>query len=179
MRSRYASTPAASPEASAEPPFHCPVCHRSIAAEARVSGGAVPPDLASLVTANTPGWEPRQGLCRDCARRFGSALDALRRHGISMESMPILPTPLRIGAPDAYRGRGVTIAFLDSGFYAHPDLVTPTNRILAYHSIFAADGDVTSLETNDVASWHGMMTSVVATGNGGLVAGFYRGIASE
>jgi serine protease AprX len=82
-------------------------------------------------------------------------------------------------ADDRFRGRGVTIAFLDSGFYAHPDLTTPTNRILAYHSIFTADGDLTSLETNDVASWHGMMTSVVATGNGGLVAGFYRGIASE
>jgi serine protease AprX len=73
----------------------------------------------------------------------------------------------------------VTIAFLDSGFYAHPDLTTPDNRILAYHSIFAAAGDQTSSMTNDVASWHGMMTSVVATGNGGLAEGFYRGIASE
>src|SRR5256886_8083606 len=35
------------------------------------------------------------------------------------------------------------------------------------------------METNDVASWHGMMTSVVAAGNGGLAGGFYRGIASE
>src|SRR5713101_10129998 len=132
MRSRYASTPAASPDAVAEPPFHCPVCHRSIAAEARVSGGAVPPDLASLVTANTPGWEPRLGLCRDCARRFSNALEALRRHSVSADAMPILPTPLRIGAPDEYRGRGVTIAFLDSGFFAHPDLVEPTDRIVHY-----------------------------------------------
>jgi len=35
------------------------------------------------------------------------------------------------------------------------------------------------LATNDAASWHGMMTSVVAAGDGGLVDGFYRGIASE
>src|SRR5262249_10277329 len=103
MRSRYASTPAASPDAAAERPFHCPVCHRSTAAEERVPGSEVAPELASLVTANTPGWEPRLGLCRDCARRFGSALDALRRHAVSAESMPILPTALRIGAPESLR----------------------------------------------------------------------------
>ena len=82
-------------------------------------------------------------------------------------------------ADERFTGRGVTIAFLDSGFYSHPDLTQPTNRILAYHSIFAEEGDETSLETNDVASWHGMMTSVVAAGNGGLAEGFYRGIASD
>src|SRR5437660_7755711 len=82
-------------------------------------------------------------------------------------------------ADERFTGCGVTVAFLDSGFYAHPDLTTPANRILAYHSIFAEEGDQTSLETNDVASWHGMMTSVVATGNGGLDDGFYRGIASD
>jgi serine protease AprX len=71
-------------------------------------------------------------------------------------------------ADERFTGRGVTMAFLDSGFYAHPDLTQPANRILAYHSIFSTDGDQTSLETNDVASWHGMMTSVVAAGNGGL-----------
>jgi serine protease AprX len=65
-------------------------------------------------------------------------------------------------ADERFTGRGVTMAFLDSGFYAHPDLTEPANRILAYHSIFSTDGDQTSLETNDVASWHGMMTSVVA-----------------
>ena len=51
------------------------------------------------------------------------------------------------------------------------------NRILAYHSIF--DGDPVTLESPDVASWHGMMTSVVAAGNGSLSQGFYRGIAPD
>jgi len=82
-------------------------------------------------------------------------------------------------ADERFTGRGVTIAFLDSGFYAHPDLTKPTNRIVAYHSIFGTEGDQTLLETNDVASWHGMMTSVVAAGNGELAGGFYRGIASD
>src|SRR5436309_11557965 len=91
----------------------------------------------------------------------------------------VLSTPLRMDADERFTGRGVTIAFLDSGFYAHPDLTKPYDRIVAYHSIFSTDGDLTSLDTNDVASWHGMMTSVVAAGNGQLDGGFYRGIASD
>lgn len=82
-------------------------------------------------------------------------------------------------ADERYTGRGVTIAFLDSGFYAHKDLIEPDNRILAYHNIFAPDDDVSALERSDVASWHGMMTSVVAAGNGHLSDGFYRSIAPE
>ena len=50
----------------------------------------------------------------------------------------MLPTPLRMDADERFTGRGVTIAFLDSGFYAHPDLTKPSNRIVAYKSIFSA-----------------------------------------
>ena len=90
-----------------------------------------------------------------------------------------LPTPLRLDADEDFRGRNVTIAFLDSGFYAHKDLTEPVNRIVAYHSIFAPEDDPTFLQTADVASWHGMMTSVVAAGNGYLSDGLYRSIAPE
>src|SRR6476661_6763313 len=90
-----------------------------------------------------------------------------------------LPVPVRMEADERYTGRGVTIAFLDSGFYAHNDLVEPVNRILAYHNIFEPAEDVSALQKSDVASWHGMMTSVVAAGNGHLSDGFYRSIASE
>ena len=90
-----------------------------------------------------------------------------------------LPVPVRMDADERYTGRGVTIAFLDSGFYAHKDLIEPNNRIVAYHNIFAAEDDPASLQRPDVASWHGMMTSVVAAGNGHLSDGFYRSIAPE
>jgi serine protease AprX len=90
-----------------------------------------------------------------------------------------LPVPVRMEADERYTGRGVTIAFLDSGFYAHKDLTEPINRILAYHNIFETTDDLASLKTHDVASWHGMMTSVVAAGNGHLSDGFYRSIAPE
>jgi serine protease AprX len=91
----------------------------------------------------------------------------------------ILPTPVRLGAPSGRTGRGVTIAFLDSGFYAHPDLVEPRDRILRYVDVNAPRARRADLERPDESSWHGMMTSVVACGNGWLSSGVYRGLASE
>ena len=90
-----------------------------------------------------------------------------------------LPVPVRMDADERFTGRGVTIAFLDSGFYAHKDLIEPDNRILAYHNIFEPEHDRSTLQKSDVASWHGMMTSVVAAGNGHLSDGYYRSIAPE
>jgi serine protease AprX len=98
---------------------------------------------------------------------------------IFADSDQALPTPLRMDADDRFTGSGVTIAFLDSGFYAHKDLTEPTNRIVGYHNIFTGNNDLRQLEKADVASWHGMMTSVVAAGNGHLSDGLYRGIAPE
>lgn len=96
-----------------------------------------------------------------------------------IEIEPALPVPVRMDADERFKGRGVTIAFLDSGFYAHKDLTEPDNRIVAYHNIFSPADDISSLQTHDVASWHGMMTSVVAAGNGFLSEGLYRSIAPE
>ncbi|HET9524648.1 MAG TPA: S8 family serine peptidase [Pyrinomonadaceae bacterium] len=107
--------------------------------------------------------------------------DALQPNTITtdVEISQALPTPLRLDADERFRGRDITIAFLDSGFYAHKDLTEPVNRIVAYHSIFPETDYPTSLQTPDVASWHGMMTSVVAAGNGHLSNGLYRSIAPE
>jgi serine protease AprX len=96
-----------------------------------------------------------------------------------IEIEPALPVPVRMDADERFKGRGVTIAFLDSGFYAHKDLTEPGNRIVAYHNIFSPADDSSSLQTHDVARWHGMMTSVVAAGNGFLSEGLYRSIAPE
>jgi serine protease AprX len=142
-----------------------------------VSGRDLEPEVATLIAANTPGWTAENGLCRECARRFARALDELRRHGAPPGA--ILPTPLRLGALDEYRGRGVTIAFLDSGFYAHPDLVDPADRILAYVDVTRTRRRGQDLRVPDESSWHGTMTSVVACGNGRLSGGLYRGVASE
>jgi len=156
----------------------CDVCGRVITGDL-LSISALPDSLQSIIKSNAAAAEPA-GICADCLEIFGRAQRQIESQGFIFEQNDfVLPTPLRMNADERFTGRGVTIAFLDSGFYAHPDLTTPVNRILAYQSIFAAEGDETSLETNDVASWHGMMTSVVAAGNGGLGGGFYRGISSE
>ncbi|MDZ4767908.1 MAG: S8 family serine peptidase [Chloroflexota bacterium] len=89
----------------------------------------------------------------------------------------LLPTPERMGAPHAYSGRGVVMAFVDSGFYMHTDLV---GRILVH--VDASTGHVVEqagvTEADDL-SWHGQMTSVIACGSGASSGGRYRGIASE
>src|SRR5712692_5741881 len=162
----------------ANPAIVCPVC------EGFAHGGLLPlrtlPDsLREIVSSNAASANADE-VCARCLELFSRAQRQTETHAAVFEQNDsVLPTPLRMDADERFTGRGVTIAFLDSGFYAHPDLTRPDNRILAYHSIFAADGDQTSLETADVASWHGMMTSVVAAGNGGLADGFYRGIASD
>src|SRR5262249_4593767 len=97
----------------------------------------------------------------------------------SNQNTPILPTQLRVGADEKFTGRGITIAFVDSGFSPHPDLTEPKNRVLHYTSLPDPQTADEDYHTVTAASWHGTMTTVVAAGNGRLSQGVYRGIASE
>jgi serine protease AprX len=102
------------------------------------------------------------------------------------------PRPIteRLDTDPRFTGRGITLALVDSGFWPHPDLVQPTNRITAW--VDAADDFVNAMRFSPDASpdwpgahagaafkWHGLMTSTVAAGNGWLSGGLYRGLASE
>jgi serine protease AprX len=91
----------------------------------------------------------------------------------------ILPVAERVGLDEKYAGRGVTIAFLDAGFYAHPDLMSPRTRIRAFHDVLSGENGIERLTTPNPSAWHGMMTSVVAAGNGSLSGGRYKGLAYE
>jgi serine protease AprX len=155
----------------------CPICARATA-HALTQPPELDDRIAALAAANTPGWQVEMGLCSECLTRFSEArqaLEALAAGGTTA----ILPTPLRLGAVDRFRGAGVTIAFLDSGFFAHPDLIEPETRILKYIDVTQRGARLRDLTRPDVSSWHGMMTSVVACGNGRLSDGLYRGLASE
>ena len=155
----------------------CPVCGRE-APNGLVSFDKLSDSLKVIVAANAPPGITE--VCPRCVELFERARVQLEEDSVVFEQGGhVLSTPLRMDTDERFTGRGITIAFLDSGFYAHPDLTEPRNRILAYHSIVAAEGDKTSLSQPDTASWHGMMTSVVAAGNGGLSHGFYRGIAPD
>ncbi|PYS95880.1 MAG: serine protease [Acidobacteria bacterium] len=153
----------------------CPVCSRE-AGEGLAPFERLPDELKRLVAANAPG--DVETVCVRCLELFERARVQLEKYAAVFEQgRYVLPTWLRLGADERFTGRGVTIAFLDSGFYQHPDLTTPESRILAYHNI--APRGTGTLESVDPASWHGMMTSVVAAGNGALSGGFFRGLAPD
>ncbi len=91
----------------------------------------------------------------------------------------VIPTYVRLDADPNFQGKGVTIAFLDSGFYPHADLVEPVSRVLVFKDV---TGETKPLDSHDMTEswqWHGTQTSVVAAGNGQLSDGMYKGLASE
>ncbi|MGH9842104.1 MAG: S8 family serine peptidase [Blastocatellia bacterium] len=100
-------------------------------------------------------------------------------HTHALNRFAVIPVAERLGADTTLAGRGVTIAFLDSGFYPHPDLVSPQNRILAYHDVTNPKARLDVEPPPQPWDWHGTQTSVTAAGNGFLSEGVYRGLASE
>src|SRR6185436_18404668 len=114
----------------------CPLCGRA-GKQSLPDGGEADESLISLILSNEPGWQVEQGLCPSCFDLFRGARDRLRANPTVFGDggYRILPTPLRVGADERFTGRGVTIAFLDSGFYFHPDLTQPHNRIKRYVNI--------------------------------------------
>lgn len=154
----------------------CDVCSRDVRGEF-VSLSTLADDLAKLIRANSPGANDCEEVCGRCARLFERAKEQIVKDAaVQKDGSHVLSTPLRLDADERFTGKGVTIAFLDSGFYPHVDL---KDRIVAYRNLLDRDGDLSSLLEPDVASWHGMMTSVVAAGDGSLSNGFYRGIAPD
>lgn len=158
----------------------CPVCSRE-AKEEFVPMIVIEDELRKLIRANAPDSSGRvDAVCARCLTLFERAKDnILHDAAMNKDGSFVLSTPLRLDAVEEFTGRGVTIAFLDSGFYPHVDLTTPENRIIGYRSLLHDEDDISQLFETDVASWHGMMTSVVAAGNGSLSNGFYRGIAPD
>lgn len=157
----------------------CPVCTRE-AKEEFVPLMALEDGMDKLVRANAPDTQDFEAICARCVRLFERAkADIVKDAAMQKDGSHVLSTPLRLDAIQSFTGRGITIAFLDSGFYPHPDLTKPQSRIIGYRSMLQHEGDTSQLFEADVASWHGMMTSVVAAGNGHLSNGFYRGIAPD
>ncbi|MEW6209658.1 MAG: S8 family serine peptidase, partial [Acidobacteriota bacterium] len=106
---------------------------------------------------------------------------AAEKHGHSHgpNRFAVLPVAARLEADTSRTGRGVTIAFLDSGFYPHPDLTEPVNRILAYKDITRRVTALTPSSAPQSWDWHGTQTSVTAAGNGHLSDGYYRSLAPD
>ncbi len=164
-----------------EAALECGFCQQDVPRDRVVRADQLDPEVLLVILANNPWWRPETGICPECAGRFADAHREAKAHypAFARGGTPILPTPVRLFANERFTGRGVTIAFLDSGFYAHPDLTRPRDRILRYVDINNPRAGKPDLDKPDESSWHGMMTSVVACGNGWLSGRVYRGVASQ
>lgn len=91
----------------------------------------------------------------------------------------ILSLPERLGGHPSYNGRGVTLAFVDLAFYAHPDLTLPTSRVRAFADVTRDEPRARDFFTPHDMAFHGTMGACCAAGNGYLSGGRYRGLASE
>ncbi len=167
----------------------CPLCQRVVAAALFEKHWGMEPVVVEAIRRDYPGWRRTEGACPRCVHEQRAAANRVQSGGkpLVLEGHPIygrpdllvLPTPVRLRANLHYTGRGVVMCFLDSGFYPHPDLTQPENRIVTMVDATTDEivEDVTFREPRGV-SWHGMMTSVAAAGSGALSQGRYAGIAS-
>lgn len=89
----------------------------------------------------------------------------------------ILPIDDRLPIDRSVGGRGVSMAFIDSGFAPHPDIASRIKRYVDASTLHIRE--FKSVSQTDVFSWHGQMTSFAAAADGGLSGGRYRGIAPE
>ena len=85
-----------------------------------------------------PQWTENDGACSRCVDFFHSEivleqriLPAIGPHFPikTADDFIVIPTALRVNADPRYTGKGITMCFIDSGFYSHPDLTETRNRI--------------------------------------------------
>jgi serine protease AprX len=197
----------------------CPLCGAATDSRILAKATELRPPIVRLIRRLRPGWQPHQGLCPVCAQEYARRFAAQRRAAslhtttepnttfpyYHPDEETVLAQPERLPDHPGFCGRGVTIAFLDSGYYPHPDLLASphwTNapqwhrldsrqlqaalsqralRIVQYADL-SEDGEqvglaMPSLWDGSGDSWHGQMTSALAVGNGLLSDGRFRGYA--
>ncbi|MBK9163637.1 MAG: S8 family serine peptidase [Acidobacteria bacterium] len=96
-------------------------------------------------------------------------------HRHTTNRVSTIPIHEKLGADKGLTGRGVRIAFLDSGFYPHPDIA---GRIVEFFDVTGEEPELRP-ERSEGYQWHGTQTAVVCAGDGKLSEGTYRGLALE
>jgi serine protease AprX len=180
----------------------CPLCGASQPHTVLSEAGWASPQTISRLAQKNPRWRRADGACPACVQQ--ALLEVLAEKGEAalhaglQSAWPLdpeaafgaLPTPLRLHADPCFTGKGVALALIDAGFYPHPDLTQPHNRIRAWVDVRHDPVQVLTFgpeeaprwpgsDSGDPYQWHGLMTSVTAAGNGWLSHGLYRGLASE
>lgn len=168
----------------------------------RARHALVPPEALGELARAHPDWRQSDGACPACLqqalltvwlREGDAALHSALQHVWPLDraaAFPAIPTPLRLHADPRFTGRGVTMAFVDAGYFPHPDLVRPSNRIRAWVDASRQPVVVQRFSEHEMPGWpeadalydhqwHGLMTTTAAAGNGYLSHGLYRGLASD
>jgi serine protease AprX len=104
------------------------------------------------------------------------SIETNHKHTHAQNRFAVIPTSEKLGVVPAYSGRDVRIAFLDSGFYPHPDFV---RRVVAFHDISGEERSLDHVMEPAVHHWHGTQTVTSCAGDGKLSDGIYRGLASD
>jgi len=180
----------------------CSLCNTGYGPAGMTRDSWLESDLVRRLAAARPDQVRPQGVCPACLQEALLHVlldqgDAALHDGIQSvwpldaeAAFGALPTPLRMHAHPHYTGRGITLAMVDAGFYPHPDLTRPRNRIRAWADAsaprvvsrrFRPDRQPRWPGWDEAApwQWHGMMTSASAAGNGRLSHGLYRGVAPD
>ena len=163
--------------------INCPVCNRPEEQLVSIFAREFDEPLLEAIRNTVPEWRPDDGICTRCIDRFHdriyrSQVPWLDRY-MALTGFSVMPIPWKLNASEQHTGKGVTICFIDSGFYPHPDLVQPNNRILAVVDITNPSLTAKTFYEPQVVSWHGTMTSVVGAGNGHLTNGSYKSLAPD
>src|SRR5688572_20731727 len=98
------------------------------------------------------------------------------RHTHAQNRFAVIPTADKLDASLRFTGKGVRIAFLDSGFFPHPDFA---DRVVAYHDVAGEERSFHSIREPRSFRWHGTQIVAACAGSGALSDGVYRGIASD
>ncbi|HEY9527074.1 MAG TPA: S8 family serine peptidase, partial [Anaerolineales bacterium] len=170
----------------------CPICHRSLDPNLLAIQPKLEDHIAGILREDNHDWQQDDGVCLECVNdAVEKAIDSRSLTSLQAELLTpfpvysrkeekLLTTPVRVHANPNFAGRGVTVAFLDSGFYPHPDLVKPRDRILCYVDATARVAiEKQNFKQPAVTSWHGLMTSAICAGNGFMSDHLYRGIAAK
>ena len=201
---------------------HCALCQRPVDSRVLAYVDELRPPVRRLVETTVAGWQAEAGICPSCALVYAQqAADQRHPTPLNVTTDPHTTFPYYHPAeesllaqwerlPDyaSWTGQGVTIAFLDSGFFPHPDLttaqaqpdprpdwahLTPAQlrnhveaaapRLIDYVDLTGGQEarglDHPALWDDSWLSWHGQMTTTVAAGNGLLSDGHFRGFAPQ
>jgi len=95
-------------------------------------------------------------------------------HNHGQNRFAVIPTAEKLHADSRLSGRSIRIAFLDSGFYPHPDFA---DRVVAFHDIANEERLIVGNLSPKPHHWHGTQTVAACAGDGTLSNGIYHGLA--